>query len=196
LLPPFKWFGKKSEEVSKMSRSISSILLLSAVLLVVVLTPLIFVDNSSARNDNLNIHERVDALEDTIERLEVKLSDANETIDRLREVQGDLEQEVMTLQLDFLPLGNLLSCITFESDVLENLRGPHVIIEGCNLHVRNGSRNNSCSNAECSGLGNLIIGYNEGSPDDVRTGSHFLVIGEGNEFTGDSGMLAVAEYIR
>ena len=64
--------------------------------------------------------------------------------------------------------------------------GPHITFSGANIHIVSGSgATNEAGNPR--GLGNLIIGYDEGpdfglSPGD-RGGSHNLVIGPGHRFT-------------
>jgi hypothetical protein len=69
--------------------------------------------------------------------------------------------------------------------------GPHIIFKGANIHVISGSGATN-DNGNPSGLGNLVIGYDEDpsglggggvlGPGD-RGGSHNLVIGRGNRFT-------------
>lgn len=60
------------------------------------------------------------------------------------------------------------------------------IVSG-NLHVVNGTRSTTTAN----GMGNVIIGYNEERLDgtDNRTGSHMLVGGKENNFTGYGGIV-------
>ena len=63
--------------------------------------------------------------------------------------------------------------------------GNDLTISGANLHIVNGLDNTETSN----GLGNLIIGYNEERTDgpNVRSGSHTLVVGKENNFSGYRG---------
>jgi trimeric autotransporter adhesin len=77
--------------------------------------------------------------------------------------------------------------------------GPNeVVITGANLRIVNGLGDTETTN----GLGNLIVGYNElrmeipgcaGNPDpfckDARTGSHNIVVGEGNNFSSFGGLV-------
>jgi hypothetical protein len=65
--------------------------------------------------------------------------------------------------------------------------GTDVILSGYNLHIRNGSGDSLTAN----GLGNLIVGYNELRGDgDQRTGSHNVIVGKFQNFTGVSGIAA------
>jgi hypothetical protein len=68
--------------------------------------------------------------------------------------------------------------------------GPNITFKGANIHIISGMGATD-DNGNPSGLGNLIIGYDEG-PDAVglpalsagdRGGSHNLIIGRGNKFT-------------
>jgi len=69
-----------------------------------------------------------------------------------------------------------LAALTVVDGTLAGVTGPHWIIEGVNVHVRSGEGSTDegdCQGAgvDCSGLGNLIVGYNERSSGQVRTGA-------------------------
>jgi len=115
-------------------------------------------------------------------------------------------------------LEDKLACVSDQSTTED------IFFEGCNVHVRDGSGstdgNKSDEGAEKSGLGNLIIGYNEPPSDDdeeapeicsnsstasdlvscrkkggfwgqgIQTGIHNLVIGSGHSYTQHSGIIA------
>jgi hypothetical protein len=73
-----------------------------------------------------------------------------------------------------------------------DLSGPQIIFTGANIQIESGQG----STYDGSGLGNLIIGYNE-FPNDSgpigphqRIGAHNLVIGPGHRYTGDGGLVA------
>jgi hypothetical protein len=63
--------------------------------------------------------------------------------------------------------------------------GTDVIFTGCNVNVRDGSGDTA---GATNGLGNLIIGYNEGAG--TRTGSHNLVVGPEHSWTSFGGIVA------
>jgi hypothetical protein len=63
--------------------------------------------------------------------------------------------------------------------------GTDFVFEGCNVHVRNGDGSTDTTN----GLGNLILGYNEGILF-KRGGSHNLVIGPNHSYTSYAGLVA------
>lgn len=64
--------------------------------------------------------------------------------------------------------------------------GTDVFFTGCNVHIVNGEE----STDDFNGLGNLIIGYNEASPENDRSGSHNLVIGRYHTYSNYGGLLA------
>jgi hypothetical protein len=78
--------------------------------------------------------------------------------------------------------------------------GNEVFITGANLHTVNGLGSIDCEDEEFNpipdcpnGLGNLIVGYNEprpeGSGEDIRTGSHNVVMGRHHNFLRFGGLV-------
>lgn len=96
-----------------------------------------------------------------------------------------LQERVATLEL-----------VLEERDLrIESLEGKTAAIDaddsavrfvGVNVYVQDGS---GATVGEGNGTGNLIIGYDEGDPED-KTGSHNLVMGEGNQYLGSSGFVS------
>ena len=96
-------------------------------------------------------------------------------------------------------LTELAKYVKVEQGELNGVKGPHVVFTGVNLHLRSG-RNATNDGGALSGLGNLIVGYNEmqSTPvvydgagcDRVLTGSHNIVTGSGNLFTSYGGIVA------
>jgi len=80
--------------------------------------------------------------------------------------------------------------------------GDDVFFEGCNVHVRSGSgatNGDTGAGASVNGLGNLIVGYNEGGgfgadgfygSDDDKSGSHNLVVGPAHSYSSYGGLVA------
>ncbi len=69
--------------------------------------------------------------------------------------------------------------------------GNEIYITGANLNLRSGG---GATYQVVNGLGNLTIGYNEarGTGSDIRTGSHNLVLGFGNNYTAAGAILSGA----
>ncbi len=65
--------------------------------------------------------------------------------------------------------------------------GDTLTLSGMNVQLVNGEGSTSAMN----GLGNLIVGYNQqAEPAAARTGSHYLIVGDRNEWTSYGGIVA------
>jgi len=108
--------------------------------------------------------------------LELQCQKLQDTINKLEGAVGNLL--------------TLLTCVSRQTGEINGVSGPHLLITGCNVHIRSGSG----MTGDASNLGNLFIGYNEprGSVQDTtnRTGSHTLIIGPEHQFTASGGLLA------
>ena len=95
-------------------------------------------------------------------------------------------------------LTELAKYVTVVPGDLNGVKGPHVVFTGVNLHLRSGHDATNDGGA-LSGLGNLIVGYNEAQSipvvydvegcDRLLTGSHNIVMGNGNFFTSYGGLV-------
>lgn len=107
-----------------------------------------------------------------------------------------LEDRVKKLEKKIGKLEAKLANVKVVEDSINGLAGPHVIFEGCNVHVRSGSGDTEDGGTP-SGLGNLIVGYNEPTTgtDLGRTGSHNFVVGPGHSYPEIAGVLLGVENI-
>jgi len=64
--------------------------------------------------------------------------------------------------------------------------GDELFITGANVHIRNGLGATSLKNAK----GNLIVGYNENYSYATRSGSHNVVLGRSNSYTGSGSIVS------
>lgn len=112
----------------------------------------------------------------------------NVEIARAQAAETALQITLATLQAQFAPL---LAHLSVVPGALNGLNGPHILIDGANLHVRNGANSTS---ALGSGLGNLMIGYTEfpdrGILEAARQGSHNLIIGAKHTYANYGGLVA------
>jgi hypothetical protein len=76
-------------------------------------------------------------------------------------------------------LTNRMACVSSSSN------SGDLYLVGCNLHVRNGAGTTD----QVNGKGNLLVGYNAGSETLLRTGSHNIVVGDANDWTGYGALL-------
>jgi hypothetical protein len=97
---------------------------------------------------------------------------------------ADLQTQVKELTDRVQELEAKLACMTKDGD--------EVIFDKCNVHIRSGSGK---TDSAVNGLGNLIIGYNEGSGESIkRTGSHNLVIGPEHAYSSFGGLVVGREH--
>ncbi len=80
--------------------------------------------------------------------------------------------------------------VSVDSSAENGLKGPHIIFSGANVHIESGSG----STVDTSGLGNLVVGYDEDSLAAStivghRSGSHNLVVGPQHEFTSSGSVV-------
>jgi hypothetical protein len=75
-----------------------------------------------------------------------------------------LEGLVATLKTQVAALQAKLQFVTVENGPINSLAGPHLIFTGANVHIRSGSGETDDGDERDlppTGLGNLIVGYNE-----------------------------------
>jgi uncharacterized coiled-coil protein SlyX len=84
-------------------------------------------------------------------------------------------------------LADLAKYVKVDPGVVNGLKGPHVIFSGVNVHVESGS--GTTVEPAPTGLGNLVVGYNEMpmATGGSRNGSHNLVVGPSNAFASTGG---------
>lgn len=109
-------------------------------------------------------------------------------------LQAKHDADVANLQAQVDTLANLLrnfSLVDADPALDDSLGNPEetVRITGANLQVVNGLGATDTVN----GLGNIVIGYNQdidfGSPDEDRSGSHNLVVGDEHSYTRFGGIV-------
>jgi hypothetical protein len=82
--------------------------------------------------------------------------------------------------------------VTIDPNPINGVAGPHILITGANVHVRSGAGatdDRLSAGGRITGLGNLIIGYNEPNSTGSRIGSHNLVGGSFNSFSSTGGLV-------
>ena len=113
-----------------------------------------------------------------------------------------LKRRVKALEDSVAALEAKLAYMRVEEGTINSVKGPHVIFEGCNVHVRSGSGSTTDGTVDLetrtvipdttpTGLGNLIVGYNEnpGDTELFRPGSHNLIVGPYHAFTSVGGVV-------
>jgi cell division protein FtsB len=131
------------------------------------------------------------------EALEAKLESLQATVSALESQIDTLQKQLAAVQSNHALL--LGPFVNVDPNPEIGVIGPHIVFSGANIHIVSGSGATN-DNFSATGLGNLIIGYNEDpqfyfdespgndlplsplNPGD-RGGSHNLVIGAANRFT-------------
>ena len=149
-----------------------------------ILLSLIFISPIISYGQSLE--KRVSKLEATISAQQRQLEEAYKTISKLQE-------ELNSLNADLGTFRNLKEYVRLVPGTMQGVRGPNLIFEGVNVHIRN----KRFSTTMVDGLGNLIIGYNEIGdeaglfyPPPVRKGSHNLIVGSGHAYSSSGGFVA------
>jgi hypothetical protein len=121
---------------------------------------------------------------------------AADDVRQLRSAIEALQKQVAALQTELAALktNSVLAVGPYVSvvpDAINGVTGPHIIFNGVNVHVRDGSG----STVGSTGRGNLLVGYNEPpansalKPQD-RQGTHNLVVGTGHRYSYFGGFVA------
>jgi len=129
-----------------------------------------------AEDDEGEVHKE-------IETLEAKVASLQATISALQGQISSLQSQLAVVQSN--PVLALGPFVTVDPNAEIGVAGPHITFKGANIHIVSGSGFTD-DNDNPTGLGNLIIGYDEppGSLSSTdRSGSHNLVIGRYNRFT-------------
>lgn len=146
--------------------------------------------------------DRINSQGSALAALQAALATAHTEIAALRAAlasQGDqqllqtVRSDLATLQAN--PVLALAPYMNIEPGVVNGLMGPHLVLHGINVHLQSGAGATD-DQGQLSGLGNLVIGYNE-EPIDLQTGerhgSHNFIIGHSHRYSSHGGLVAGAE---
>jgi hypothetical protein len=148
------------------------------------------------------------AFDARVAALEGQLADLREAFDtRVTTVEdkvADLGKVVLALQGRVATLESnralaLAPFVSVDQTTINGLRGPHVILSGANVHIQSGLglTDDRDQTGLASGLGNLVVGYNEVPVEEVvlvlqaadRHGSHNVIIGPEHRFSNVGGFV-------
>jgi hypothetical protein len=119
------------------------------------------------------------------------LASLTEQLAALEAAQSDIAAGLLDLQSTALDPSTQAAIADLLAVVTVDLPAATLTITGVNVYVQSGSGTTDDGGAPV-GLGNLVLGYDEGSADgsDLKTGSHNLVIGPEHSYTGVGGIVA------
>jgi hypothetical protein len=105
-------------------------------------------------------------------------------INSLKATVASLQQQLTALR----PLAALAPFVTVDLSPENGVAPPNIVFHGANIHIVDGTGNTYKPQTIASGLGNLVIGYNQIpypnflAPGD-RGASHMLIMGNENKYT-------------
>jgi hypothetical protein len=149
--------------------------------------------NTGSPNTSLeSLQSRVTSLETSVTTLLNADSTLLSTLQAAQSQIATLQTRIATLESR--PAGggggvpDLERYVSIDPNPINGVNGPHIIFRGVNVHIQSGS---GATVDTTTGLGNLIIGYNETDPAVglARNGSHNLVGGQMNAFSSSGGMV-------
>jgi FtsZ-binding cell division protein ZapB len=158
------------------------------------------------------LQAQVAALQDQVNTLQTTNTDQQKEINSLQTSNTTLQKQLATIQSNHALL--LGPFVNVDPNPEIGVIGPNIVFSGANIHIVSGSGATN-ETASPTGLGNLIIGYDEdpstagegGAPDagippiiplpplapGDRGGSHNLVIGRWNRFPSAFGGFVAGE---
>ncbi len=135
------------------------------------------------------------ALQTEVTSLKTDLATANAQLSSLTVRLKALETAPASTPSTSPALAELAKYVKVDPNPINGLKGPHVIFHDANVHVQSGSGITAevdpftgvIRAGGLTGLGNLIVGYNE--PGGSRVGSHNLVVGPSHTYTSAGGVV-------
>jgi outer membrane murein-binding lipoprotein Lpp len=112
---------------------------------------------------------------------ESSVDDLADRVAALEAQNAALQARVVTLETASADHAAKLAPVTIEN------AGDDFVFTGVNVYVQSGVGSTA---AAVNGLGNLIVGYNEATGSQARTGSHNLIVGPEHEYTSYGGLVA------
>lgn len=111
------------------------------------------------------------------------------TLKSLAKTVAALQKQVKTLNAKVAKDDALLAAVepylTVTKATVNGVKGPNIILRGVNVQIRSATSEN-----DTSGLGNLIVGWDDQPATTQRSGSNNLVCGDENNFTSNGCFVA------
>ena len=145
--------------------------------------------NTTLQSDVTTLASELTILTSQVTALQSSYTTLQSNVTTLTSQVSGLQTALTSVQNNHaLELGPYVSVDSGEEN---GLKGPHLIFSGANVHIESGSG----TTVDTTGLGNLVVGYDEDSADSSaidsnRIGSHNLVIGPQHEFTASGGVVS------
>jgi hypothetical protein len=138
-----------------------------------------------------SLQSEVTALQATVTALQATVTALQATVTtQAQTVSVQQTQLASPAAQNAFALGSYVTVDTTDA-TLRGVKAPNIIFSGANIHIVSGSG----ATQDSTGLGNLVIGYDDDSHDLAtidagRGGSHNLIVGDDNTFTSSGGLVA------
>jgi hypothetical protein len=143
-------------------------------------------EHRERHHNNQGVPGSISALQSEIANLKTALATANGQLSALDGRLKTLETSGGGGSTTNPALTELAKYVKVDPNPINGLKGPHVVFHHANVHVQSGS-GTTFEASGVTGLGNLIVGYNEGTG--LHTGSHNLVVGPSHTYTSTGGVV-------
>lgn len=138
-------------------------------------------DLEAAAEDIQQVRASLAETDTRLARVDTEFSSTREQWEEFQEEQQkEQEQEEQQLKLE--------DFVFIDPNPINGVAGPHIIFQGVNVHIESGTGATD-DFGQLTGLGNLIIGYNEPGTA-LRFGSHNLIVGPGHSYESYGGLVA------
>ena len=160
--------------------------------LVCLLALLVFAGTASASKPSLKtLTAQVVALQHTMKAQAKTIARQGHTIGKLSSRLRDDEATLAGHSTQLATAASLVALAPYVSVVTGTsgtFRGPNIFFTGANVHIVDGTGSTSDWGDTPTGLGNLVVGYDEDATD--TSGSHNIVCGFANNFNNYGGLVA------
>ena len=144
---------------------------------------------STFNNEKQGLQDRERAIKFGIASLEEERQSCLASADSLEKSEVRHGVRIDDLKRLYAGYQSFFEYVAVFPENMNGLNGPHVVFEGVNVHIRSGAGETKDIH---SGLGNLVIGYNENTAGalQTRTGAHNLIVGPAHSYSASGGFVA------
>lgn len=143
-------------------------------------------DSNRQRRRILRLEDRLDEQASRTDALASRIGDAEQRDAETDARMGQLAAAIQDLTDRLHPVWELMEFVVADG------QARTVEFIAANVYIRSGS---GVTMDGRSGLGNLILGYDEADPSDRKTGSHNLIVGPAHSYDGSGMVVAGADNI-
>jgi hypothetical protein len=137
--------------------------------------------------DMLVCEETMQPLESKINTLKTRYQEISTRIEAIETEEQSIDNLIEDVETRYTEYQAFFDHVALDQGKFEGLNGPQLLFTGTNVHIRSGW---GYTEDVDTGLGNLIIGYNENTSGKRRPGAHNLVIGPEHSYSSYGGFVS------